>query len=97
MFLQKVAAQLYTVRDALEKDYNGVLKALKEQGWPAVQVSGTRGYTAPQIAGFLREHGLQAAGLHVSLAELTDDMQGAIDQAKLYGTRDIIVPHLGRD
>ena len=43
MFLQKVAAQLYTVRDALEKDYNGVLKALKEQGWPAVQVSGTRG------------------------------------------------------
>ena len=59
MFLQKVAAQLYTVRDALEKDYNGVLKALKEQGWPAVQVSGTRGYTAPQIAGFLREHGLQ--------------------------------------
>ena len=97
MFLQKVAAQLYTVRDAFEKDYNGVLKALKEQGWPAVQVSGTRGYTAPQIAGFLREHGLQAAGLHVSLAELTDDMQGVIDQAKLYGTRDIIVPYLARE
>lgn len=36
--IHKVAAQLYTCRDLLEQDYNGVLKALKEQGWPAVQV-----------------------------------------------------------
>lgn len=95
--IHKCAAQLYTVRDALEHDYNGVLKALREQGWPAVQVSGTRGYTPQQIAGFLREHQLQTAGLHVSLLELTTDMPGVIEQATLFGTRDIIVPYLPQE
>jgi sugar phosphate isomerase/epimerase len=95
--IHKVAAQLYTCRDLLEKDYNGVLKALKEQGWPAVQVSGSRGYTPVQIAGFLRENGFKTAGLHVSLDELTNDMAGAVSQALLYGTRDIIVPYLPRE
>ncbi|MFN5061189.1 MAG: sugar phosphate isomerase/epimerase family protein [Chloroflexota bacterium] len=95
--LHKYAAQLYTVRDALEKDYNGVLKALREQGWQAVQVSGTRGYTPEQIAGFLREHQLKTAGMHISIAELTNDMADVMRQATLYGTRDIIVPYLARE
>ena len=95
--LHKCAAQLYTCRDLLEQDYNGVLKALKAQGWQAVQVSGSRGYTPVQIAGFLRENGLKTAGLHVSLDELTNDMAGAVSQALLYDTRDIIVPYLPRE
>ncbi len=95
--LHKYAAQLYTVRDALEKDYNGVLKALREQGWQAVQVSGTRGYTPEQIAGFLRDHQLKTAGMHISIAELTNDMADVMRQATLYGTRDIIVPYLPRE
>jgi sugar phosphate isomerase/epimerase len=95
--LHKYAAQLYTVRDALEKDYNGVLKALREQGWQAVQVSGTRGYTPEQIASFLREHQLKTAGMHISIAELTNDMADVMRQATLYGTRDIIVPYLPRE
>lgn len=95
--IHKVAAQLYTVRDALEQDYNGVLKALREQGWPAVQVSGTRGYTPQQIAGFLREHQLQTAGLHVSLMEVSTDMAAVVEQARLFGTRDVIVPYLPQE
>ena len=94
MFLRKCAAQLYTVRDALKADYNLVLRRLKEQGWHAVQVSGTHGYTPQQIGGFLREHQLQTAGMHISLAELTDDMAGVIAQARIYNTRDIVVPYL---
>jgi sugar phosphate isomerase/epimerase len=97
MFIRKCAAQLYTVRDALKEDYNLVLRRLKEQGWHAVQVSGTHGYTPQQIGSFLRENQLATAGMHVSITELTDDMAGVITQARIFNTRDIVVPYLPQE
>lgn len=90
----KFAAQLYTLRDELEQDFPGVLKDLKQMGWQAVQISGLRGHTPEQIATALKENDLKTAGMHVSLAEINNDLASVLEQAQLFNTKDLIVPFL---
>ena len=40
MIRQKLAAQLYTLRNELKQDFPGVLRELKKMGWAAVQIDG---------------------------------------------------------
>ncbi|MCP1307047.1 sugar phosphate isomerase/epimerase family protein [Paenibacillus tyrfis] len=93
----KFAAQLYTLRDELEKDFSGVLRELKRMGWSGVQISGLRGYTAEEIAAVLKETGLGTAGMHVSYEALQNELETIVEQAKLFGTRDLICPFIVAD
>jgi sugar phosphate isomerase/epimerase len=90
----KFAAQLYTLRNELEKDFPGTLRDLKKMGWSGVQISGLRGYTADEISDVLKETGLKTAGMHISLAEINNNLAGVLDLAKEFNTKDIIVPSL---
>jgi sugar phosphate isomerase/epimerase len=94
---QKFAAQLYTLRDELEKDFPGVLRDLKRMGWPAVQISGLRGHTVEEIAATLKETGLKTAGMHISLAEINSDLAGVLEQAKAFNTKDLVVPFISEE
>lgn len=93
----KFAAQLFTLRNELEQDFPGTLRALKKMGWPAVQISGLRNHTKEQIAAALQETGLKTAGMHVPLDRLRDDLPEVLDEARLFGTRDLICPYLADD
>lgn len=93
----KFAAQLYTLRDELEQDFPGVLRDLKRMGWPAVQISGLRGHTAEEISSVIKETGLKTAGMHVSLAEVNNELGTVLEQAKLFNTRDLVVPFLPKE
>ena len=89
-----VALQLYTVRDALSKDYVGTLKKVKEIGYDAVQLTGVFPYDAPKTRGILDELGLQAAGCHIALEELESDVGKWIEFCQVLGTRDVVCPYL---
>lgn len=91
---QKFAAQLYTLRNELEKDFPGVLRDLKRMGWAGVQISGLRGYTAQEIAAVLKETGLGTAGIHVSIDRLRDELDVVLEEARLFNTKDIVCPYL---
>jgi sugar phosphate isomerase/epimerase len=91
---QKFAAQLYTLRNELEKDFPGVLRELKKMGWAGVQISGLRGHTAEEIAAVLKETGLGTAGMHVGLDRLQSDLSGVLEEARLFNTKDIVCPNL---
>lgn len=93
----KFAAQLYTLRNELEKDFPGTLRDLKKMGWPAVQISGLRGHTEAEISAVLKETGLKTAGIHISLAEVNDDLGKVLELAKTFNTKDIIVPSLPKE
>lgn len=90
----KFAAQLYTVRNELEKDFPGVIRDLKKMGWAGVQISGLRGYSAEEVAAVLKETGLGTAGMHVGLDRLRNDLEGIIAEAKLFHTKDLVCPSL---
>lgn len=67
MIMNKFAAQLYTLRAELKKDFYETLRTLSKMGWKSVQIDGLHGYPAVEIAAVLKETGLSVAGMHVSL------------------------------
>lgn len=94
---EKFAAQLYTLREELKKDFPNVLRELKKMGWPAVQISGLHGYEPGEISDVLAETGLKTAGIHIGLDVLRDDLDAAMEQARIFKTRDLVCPFLVPD
>src|SRR5699024_3760147 len=69
-----------------------------EQGWPAVQISALPAdYDPQEVAQALEENDLKAAGMHISLERRQTDLAGVLEEADLYGTKDIICPFLSQD
>ena len=94
----KFAAQLYTVREELKEGIRPLFKKLKEMGWTGVQISALpKGYDANEVALALKENELKAAGMHVSLDRLQNDLAGVLKEVDLYGTKDIICPFIGSE
>ncbi|NBD25463.1 TIM barrel protein [Paenibacillus sp. T1] len=86
----QLAAQLYTVRNELKKDFEAVLRDLAKMGWAAVQIDGLHGNPARDIAAVMNELGLKTAGMHVGLPRMRDDLDNVLEEARLFGTRDFI-------
>lgn len=94
----KFAAQLYTLREEIKEGIHPLFKALKEMGWAGVQISALpKDYDQHEVALALKENNLQAAGMHISLDRLTNDLEGVLIEADLYGTKDIILPSIPKD
>lgn len=92
---EKLAAQLYTLREELKKGVRPVFKELKQMGWAAVQLSALPdGYDPEEIAALLKEFELSAAGIHISLEQLESDFASVLAEVNAYNTRDIICPYL---
>lgn len=93
---EKFAAQLFTVREELAtKGITAVFRDLKAMGWRGVQISALpQGYDPQEVAEALKETGLGTAGMHISLDRLQKDLDGVLQEADLYGTKDIVVPYL---
>ena len=60
-----VAYQLYSAREEVAKDMNGVLKGLKEMGYDGVEFAGFFGYSAQQVKDMLEANGLVAVSSQV--------------------------------
>ncbi|RED58570.1 sugar phosphate isomerase/epimerase family protein [Cohnella lupini] len=90
MIRHKLAAQLYTLRNEVKKDFEGVLRDLSKMGWAAVQIDGLHGYPAKDIAAVMKEVGLRAAGMHVGLERMKHDLTAVLEEALLFDTKDFI-------
>lgn len=86
----KWALQLFTLREACKTDFPGTLREVGAMGWAGVQLAGYHGYEPELLAGIIREEGMKVAGLHVSLAMLTEQREQLAREARLFGTRDLI-------
>lgn len=91
---QKFAAQLYTLRNEIQKDFPGVLRTLKKMGWEAVQIDGLFGYPDEDIAAVLKETGLKTAGMHISLERMNNELKTVLKEADLFGTTDFFCHYL---
>jgi sugar phosphate isomerase/epimerase len=90
-----VALQLYSVRDAAEEDFFGVLAQVKGMGYDTVEfTSDFFGYEAKEIRSELDRLGLAAVSAHVPIDTLIDDAKGAIADFGALGCRYIAVPWL---
>ncbi|BBH23769.1 sugar phosphate isomerase [Paenibacillus baekrokdamisoli] len=86
----KLAAQLYTLRNEVKKDFPGTLRELKKMGWSAVQIDGLYGYDPRELASVMNEIGLKTAGMHVGLERMKHDLAAVLEEARLFNTKDFI-------
>lgn len=82
MRVDQIAAQLYTVREFCKtaEEFEKTLKAIKELGYSAVQVSGV-GPIAPEIIKEITERlELTICATHISYERLTTDLEAIIQE-----------------
>ncbi len=87
-----VALQLYTLREYASKDFTGTLKRVAEIGYQGVEFAGYGNMKAEDLKSLLDELKLKAAGSHVSIDTLRDDLKNVIDYNLKIGNHFIVCP-----
>ena len=91
-----IAVQLWSVKDELQQDYKGTLKALADMGFEGVEFAGNFGPRAEDPAGlkdYMDSLGLKAAGAHVGFADMSDDtFDETVAFYSALGCTNLIVP-----
>lgn len=90
--LDRVALELYTVREPAATDFPGTLKQVADMGYRAVELAGLHGMTAAGVKQTLDDLGLRAMAAHISLDRFATDTAGAIAEAQTLGCDLAIVP-----
>jgi sugar phosphate isomerase/epimerase len=89
--LDRIGLQLYTVRDVLQRDFEGTLARVAQIGYKEVEFAGYFDHSPADVRAMLDRHGLSAPSVHTgSIAP--DDWKAALDAAKVVGHQYIVVP-----
>ncbi len=90
----KIALQLYSIRDQIEKDFFGSLKSAKEMGYDGVEFAGLFGQDPIVVRDFMNEIGLIPISAHVPLTDLIFGGVRLISDYKKIGCKYIAIPYL---
>jgi sugar phosphate isomerase/epimerase len=89
-----IAVQLYSVREALEKDFFGTLQAVRDMGYTGVEFAGFYGNSAAAVKAFLDKIGLKAVSSHTPIDAFLKDTKSILDYHKELGCGFIAIPWL---
>ena len=92
--LDRIGVQLYTVRDAMQRDFEGTLGRIAGVGYREVETAGYFGRTAAQVRDALRRAGLSAPSAHVPLESLGTGWDQVLADAHTIGHRYLVMPWL---
>jgi len=90
----KIALQLYSVRDYIEKDFRLTLEKVKAMGYQCVEFAGLYGHKPAELREMLTAIGLEPISAHVAIPELLADPVGVISAYKEIGCPFISIPWL---
>ena len=88
-----IALQLYTVRDQMEQDFEGTMKAVKEMGYDGVEFAGLFGRSAAQVKALCDELGLVPVSAHIPYVDLIRD-HDLLTTYREIGCRYVVIPYL---
>lgn len=86
-----LALQLYTVRDALQADFDGTLRRITEMGYQAVETAGMYGGTPEQAARLFESLGLRVISAHVMLP-LGDQKNAVLEMLDALRVKTLVCP-----
>ncbi|MEH2513770.1 sugar phosphate isomerase/epimerase [Nitrobacteraceae bacterium AZCC 1564] len=90
--LRSIGLQLYTVRDLLERDFEGTLAEVARLGYRQVEFAGMIGPSPEQTQTILKRHGLIAPASHVSYEQLERELSKHLQVAGRMDLQFIVCP-----
>jgi sugar phosphate isomerase/epimerase len=84
--MRKIALQLYTVRESLQKDYLGTLKQVADAGYKGVEMAGDfGGMSAKELRAVMNDLGLQVISGHILPNHLSNGLAETVDTYNALG------------
>ncbi|BCG59048.1 sugar phosphate isomerase/epimerase family protein [Paenibacillus sp. URB8-2] len=93
----KIGLQLYTLREELERDFEGTLRKVAALGYSGVEFFHYFGRSADEVKSLLEETGLTAVGAHRPYDVLLENADAEIDYILKIGSPYLIVPYLSEE
>jgi len=89
VFIMKIGAQLYSVRDYTKTldDFSETLKKIADIGYSTVQVSGTCAYPAQWLKEELEKCGLSCVLTHIKAQKLLEETKTVAEEHKIFGCK----------
>lgn len=84
--------QLYSVRDYLEKDFAGTIKAIGAMGYDIVEFAGIYGHSAEEVKAICKEAGVTPLSAHVGLNVVLPDVAGVVKTYHDIGCKYMVIP-----
>jgi sugar phosphate isomerase/epimerase len=92
--LKLIGVQLYTVRELLQKDFEGTLARLAAIGFREVEFAGYVGRSPQAVRAALKTAGLDAPSAHVPIETTRDHWPRALEAAHVIGHKYLVVAWL---
>lgn len=93
--LDRIGIQLYTLRNDMERDFEGTLKNIADIGYKQVEFAGYFGRSPAAVRALLKRLGLDAPAAHIGTpASVTKDWKKTIENAKIMGHKYLIVAYI---
>lgn len=89
-----IAIQLYSVRDDMEKDFEGTVKKIKELGYEGVEFAGLFGKTGVEVKELCDDLGLVPVSAHVPYYDMLENPAEVLKDYKDLGCKYVVVPYL---
>ena len=90
--LSKIGLQLYTVRNEMQKDFEGTLAKVAAIGYQQVEFAGYFNRTPQQVKDELVKNKLEAPSVHVPLQDLRTNLSKAVETTQAVGHKLAICP-----
>jgi len=95
--LSKIGVQLYSLRSITDNNFPDILEQVAGAGYQELEFAGYHGHSADELRGVLEKLNLDPVSTHVSVDDLSKDMDGIIKYAADLGIDYVTCPWVSED
>ena len=88
----KVALQLFSIREDMEKNMDAALKTVKEIGYDYVEFAGFFEHSAEEVVDMLKKYDLKCISVHQDINSVLNQCQKAVDYLVKIGAKYCAIP-----
>ncbi|WP_211746154.1 sugar phosphate isomerase/epimerase [Paenibacillus sp. Marseille-Q4541] len=92
--MENIALQLYSIKELTSTDFLGTLKKVADIGYDGVEFAGYFNTSSKDVRKALDEYRLKAAGSHIGIGDLQENLEKIIDYSLEINSAYIICPGL---